>query len=143
MHELSHLIVQGSVVLQDTHTHTHTHIRTHTHTCTHTHTRAHVLQGVPLHVGLNLEVKTAMPTDVPATPPSEVKRMVVPILACVERNTQGPPRSLYFSSFDPDVCVELKRRSRCVCWTEAGMEVAREAGEMVGVGVGQNVCNVR
>eukprot|EP00983_Pelagomonas_calceolata_P018882 593778-Pelagomonas_calceolata.AAC.6 len=61
------------------------------------------LQGLPEHVGLNLEVKMAMPNTCPATPPEE-------------RHTETSSRGVTFSSFDPDVCVALKsRQSREAC----------------------------
>ncbi|KAF5825329.1 hypothetical protein DUNSADRAFT_11603 [Dunaliella salina] len=72
----------------------------------------HPPQGIPEHVGLNLEVKMALPNTCPATPPEEVDRMVTPILECVKRHTSGrtSSRGIIFSSFDPDVCVALKSR---------------------------------
>uniref|UniRef100_A0A7S3VIY4 glycerophosphodiester phosphodiesterase n=1 Tax=Dunaliella tertiolecta TaxID=3047 RepID=A0A7S3VIY4_DUNTE len=69
-----------------------------------------IFNGLPEHVGLNLEVKMAMPNTCPATPPEEVDRMVTPILECVQRHTETSSRGVTFSSFDPDVCVALKSR---------------------------------
>ncbi|KAF5828339.1 Glycerophosphoryl diester phosphodiesterase family-domain-containing protein [Dunaliella salina] len=72
-----------------------------------------IFDGIPENVGLNLEVKMAVPRWCPATPPQEVDRMVTPILECVRRHTgmgQTSSRNITFSSFDPDVCVALKSR---------------------------------
>ena len=57
------------------------------------------------------EIKMAMPDDVVVTPPAEVERVVSATLATVDASMAvHGPRTIMFSSFDPEVCVEVKRR---------------------------------
>jgi glycerophosphodiester phosphodiesterase len=71
-----------------------------------------VFTALPPGVGFDIEVKMATPNDVAVTPAEEVARVVGPILETVERCC--PPalggRQVVFSSFDPDVCAELRAR---------------------------------
>ena len=57
------------------------------------------------------EIKMAMPNDLAVTPAEEVDRMVGATLAAVEAGLAAyGPRLVMFSSFDPEVCLEVKRR---------------------------------
>lgn len=72
-----------------------------------------VFDALPPGVGFDIEVKMATPDDLAVTPADEVMRVVGPILDAVERCC--PPaspaqRAVVFSSFDPDVCRELRAR---------------------------------
>ncbi|KAF5825964.1 Glycerophosphoryl diester phosphodiesterase family-domain-containing protein [Dunaliella salina] len=69
-----------------------------------------IFEGLPEDVGLNVEIKMAVPDTVAVTPAEEVQRMLTPILQCVDRHV-GPSstRAVTFSSFDPDVCIALRR----------------------------------
>lgn len=70
-----------------------------------------VFAGIPPHVAFDIEIKMATPDSVPATPPAEVDRMVDATLAAVDAGLAAHgPRLVVFSSFDPDVCLEVKRR---------------------------------
>lgn len=69
-----------------------------------------LFKTLPEHVGFDIEVKMAMPDNVEATPAEEIDRMLTPILKCVEENATNSNRTIVFTSFDPDVCLELARR---------------------------------
>ncbi len=67
--------------------------------------------GLPEDVAFDIEVKMTTPDDEERTPPEEVSRQLDAILAVVDRGLAAAPRRrLLFSSFDPEVCSELKRR---------------------------------
>ena len=69
----------------------------------------------------------ATPDSLAATPAAEVQRMVGGILAGVDAGLAAHgPRLVLFTSFDPDVCLEVKRR----CGVGAGW------GDVVCVGGG-------
>lgn len=61
------------------------------------------------HVGFDIEVKMATPDDLAETHAEEIERMVAPILNVVSACDRGG-RAVMFSSFDPDICRELRRR---------------------------------
>lgn len=69
-----------------------------------------VFEGVPPGVAFDIEVKMTTPDDVEVTSPEEVSRQLDAILAVVDAQLAATPRVVLFSSFDPEVCVELKRR---------------------------------
>ncbi|KAI8473547.1 MAG: PLC-like phosphodiesterase [Monoraphidium minutum] len=78
-----------------------------------------VFSALPPGVGFDIEVKMATPDTLAVTPPEEVERVIAPILAAVERCCPPPAaggaaapheRPVVFSSFDPDVCRELRAR---------------------------------
>ncbi|KAI8464758.1 MAG: PLC-like phosphodiesterase [Monoraphidium minutum] len=73
-----------------------------------------VFAALPPGVGFDIEVKMATPDELAVTPPSEVERVVAPILAAAERCCGAAggcgERQVVFSSFDPDVCRELRAR---------------------------------
>lgn len=74
-------------------------------------TLADVFAAIPHSVAFDLEIKMAVPNDVAVTPPAEVDRMVSATLAAVDAGLAAyGPRTLMFSSFDPEVCMEVKRR---------------------------------
>ena len=78
-------------------------------------TLAEVFSAVPMHVAFDIEVKMTTPDDVECTPPEEVERVVNAILAGVDAaefvGVGGRhQRAIMFSSFDPEVCIELKIR---------------------------------
>lgn len=74
-------------------------------------TLADVFAGIPPSVAFDLEVKMAVPDDVAVTPAAEVDRMVSAILAAVDAGLAAHgPRLIVFSSFDPEVCLEIKQR---------------------------------
>jgi hypothetical protein len=70
-----------------------------------------VFAGIPAGVAFDLEIKMAVPDDVAVTPPAEVDRMVGATLAAVDAGLAAHgPRLVMFTSFDPEVCLEVKRR---------------------------------
>lgn len=79
-------------------------------------TLAEVFEGVPTSVGINIEVKMTTPDTVTRTPETEVERIVGPLLAVAAKHAQQEqqegqaPRTVMFSSFDPEVCVALRQR---------------------------------
>ena len=75
---------------------------------------AEVFQGVPEGIGFDIEVKMATPADQPQTSPEELERMVAPILAETQQWAAKSNRRMAFSSFDPDICAELRRRQSSI-----------------------------
>jgi glycerophosphodiester phosphodiesterase len=82
-------------------------------------TLAEVFAALPPHVGFDIEVKLATPDDLPATPAEEVERIVTAVLGGVDAALAAAARAagaaaarrpLAFSSFCPDVCLEIQRR---------------------------------
>lgn len=73
-----------------------------------------VFRHVPESVGFDIEVKMTTPDSAPATPPAEVARVVGAILAEVREWEAVSYRRLAFSTFDPDVALELKRRQASI-----------------------------
>ncbi|KAG2494822.1 hypothetical protein HYH03_007064 [Edaphochlamys debaryana] len=75
-----------------------------------------VFRTLPPEVGFDIEIKMATGEEVVHTPAEEVDRMLTAILPVVQQHyaTQlkpdGRPRAIMFSSFDPDVCLELRNR---------------------------------
>jgi glycerophosphodiester phosphodiesterase len=86
-----------------------------------------LFEGLPPELGFNIEVKMATPDSLAVTPAAEVERMVAPILRVLQAYCSGsdpqqqggasstssparPPRPILLSSFDPDVCRELRAR---------------------------------
>lgn len=70
-----------------------------------------VFAELPEDVAFDIEIKMTTPDTEPCTPPEEVARQLDAILAVVDSGlTAAPRRRLLFSSFDPEVCAELKRR---------------------------------
>lgn len=65
---------------------------------------------MPQHVAFDIEVKMTTPNNVEFTPREEVTRQLDAILAVVDEQLALAPRLVLFSSFDPEVCTELKRR---------------------------------
>ena len=73
-----------------------------------------VFRGMPESVGFDIEVKMTTPDAEPHTAPQEVERMVTAILAEVREWEAASYRRMVFSSFDPDVAAELRRRQNSV-----------------------------
>lgn len=74
-------------------------------------TLAEVFEGLPPSVAFDIEIKMATPDCVAFTPATEVDRMVSATLAAVEAGLDAHgSRLVVFSSFDPCVCQEVKRR---------------------------------
>lgn len=73
-----------------------------------------LFQELPSNLAFNIEVKMATPVDLAVTPPEEVNRMVGAILEVVRTysSSSSQPRPVVFSSFDPDVCRELRARQQ-------------------------------
>ena len=69
-----------------------------------------LLQELPADAAFDLEVKMAVGDDVAVTPPDEIDRMLTPIVEIVKEF--GGSRTIFFSSFDPDICVELVKRMK-------------------------------
>lgn len=75
-----------------------------------------VFERMPPNVAFDIEIKMATGDGVVRTPEEELRRMTDAILATVAvaedraRALGHPPRPLLFSSFDPDICVDVKRR---------------------------------
>lgn len=74
-------------------------------------TLSEVLSSVPESIGFDLEVKLTTPPD-QITQPDEVERMVQPILQTVQQALQTSARKMFFSSFDPEICLALRERQQ-------------------------------
>jgi glycerophosphodiester phosphodiesterase len=77
-------------------------------------TLAELFDVVPAEVGFDIEVKMATPDTLARTPATEIDRMLGPILDVVNHactlNPANCHRPLIFTSFDPDICSELRAR---------------------------------
>lgn len=69
-----------------------------------------MFNAVPEHVAFDIEVKMTTPDDMVHTPAEEVQRMVNSIMRLVSQCNANNQRTIVFSSFDPDVCTELRQR---------------------------------
>lgn len=75
-----------------------------------------VFERIPPHVAFDIEIKMATGDELVKTPDEERRRMTDAILRTVEiasaraRALGQPARPLLFSSFDPDICQDVKRR---------------------------------
>ena len=70
-----------------------------------------VLTFLPADLGLNLEIKMATPASLERTPRAEIERMTQPIVAALVRDARFRPEGqIVISSFDPDICTEMKRK---------------------------------
>lgn len=69
-----------------------------------------VFQSVPETIGFDIEVKMTTGDDIEHTPSDEVDRVLSAVLPVVERMSVSGQRNIVFSSFDPDVCLELRKR---------------------------------
>ena len=67
-----------------------------------------LFEDLPADAVFDLEVKMAVGDDVASTPPEEIDRMLTPIAKVVKEFVGSRP--MVFSSFDPDICVELVKR---------------------------------
>jgi glycerophosphodiester phosphodiesterase len=82
-------------------------------------TLAEVFAALPPWVAFDLEIKMATPDDMAVTPPAEVDRMVTATLAAVDKGLkQYGQRAIMFTSFDPDICLEVKRRWATGCFVK-------------------------
>lgn len=68
-----------------------------------------VFDSLPAHIGIDVEIKMTTP-DTQLTHAAEVDRVVVPILETVFAATTLRPRTVVFTSFDPEVCIALSER---------------------------------
>ena len=81
-------------------------------------TFSQLFTSLPTSCGMDVEIKLSNGPEVTRTPPEEVERIVDAIWKVtseeVEREkTLGlPPRLLFFSSFDPDVCTAIKGQAK-------------------------------
>lgn len=79
-------------------------------------TLSEVFQAIPTDIAFDIEVKMTTPSDVERTPIEEIHRVVTATLNAVELATSahntntGSNRTVMFSSFDPDICTEIKQR---------------------------------
>jgi glycerophosphodiester phosphodiesterase len=85
-------------------------------------TLGEVFAGLPTHVAFDIEVKMTTPSDAQRTPPEEVERVVTATLAAVDAALSASRsssdgggrgqsiRAVMFSSFDPEVCIEIRMR---------------------------------
>ncbi|KAL4519205.1 hypothetical protein Ndes2526A_g00304 [Nannochloris sp. 'desiccata'] len=74
-----------------------------------------VFASLPSHIAFDIEVKMTTPGDVERTPPEEVERVVTATLAAVDAaaaagGSSRGTRAVMFSSFDPEVCTEIRMR---------------------------------
>lgn len=75
-----------------------------------------VFEKVPPKLAFDIEIKMVTPDDMERTPAEEIERVVGSILRAIESiedqvlSEGRPHRDLVFSSFDPDVCLEVKSR---------------------------------
>lgn len=71
-----------------------------------------VFAGLPSHIAFDIEVKMTTPSDIEQTPPEEVERVVTATLAAVDAAAAScrGTRAVMFSSFDPEVCTEIRMR---------------------------------
>lgn len=69
--------------------------------------------SIPHDVAFDIEVKmVAPPTGSTCTEPAEVARTVDAILEIVEKCSRSSQRYVFFSSFDPAVCIRLRSKTR-------------------------------
>ncbi len=79
-------------------------------------TLGEVFAGLPRQIAFDIEVKMTTPSTVERTPPEEVERVVTATLAAVDAAAAAAtaagsaPRAVMFSSFDPEVCTEIRMR---------------------------------
>jgi len=77
-------------------------------------TLSDLMHAVPAACGMDIEIKMTSGDDVEVTPPQEVERVVGAIWDTVQQFESGSEdqqrRSIFFSSFDPDVCVAMRKR---------------------------------
>lgn len=72
-----------------------------------------VFAGLPSHIAFDIEVKMTTPNDLERTPAEEVERVVTATLAAVDAAAASSKmgiRAVMFSSFDPEVCTEIRMR---------------------------------
>lgn len=67
-----------------------------------------LFEELPKGAGFDLEVKMTTLEGGGSTPPEEVSRVLNPILETARRFCSD--RLVVFSSFDPDICIDLRRR---------------------------------
>jgi len=88
-----------------------------------------VLESLPLDLGLNLEIKMATPDTLAATPPLEIERMTQPIVDLLIKNSRVEDgRQIVVSSFDPDICTEIKRKLEEALLTTIPVMLLSEGG---------------
>lgn len=74
-----------------------------------------VFEKLPPHIAFDIEIKMTTPDTVVRTPDEEISRVVnaiVHTLGAIETRIQLeglPKRKIMFSSFDPDVCLRIKK----------------------------------
>ncbi|KAI8109463.1 hypothetical protein M9434_000745 [Picochlorum sp. BPE23] len=74
-----------------------------------------VFEKLPPHIAFDIEIKMTTPDSVVQTPDEEISRVVnaiVHTLGAIETRIQLeglPKRKIMFSSFDPDVCLRIKK----------------------------------
>jgi glycerophosphodiester phosphodiesterase len=79
-----------------------------------------VFAALPHSIAFDIEIKMTTPHTQMHTDPAEIDRVLGATLATVDAALVAQPRLVVFSSFDPDVCLELRRRctasaaSRCL-----------------------------
>eukprot|EP00210_Caulerpa_lentillifera_P007477 g7144.t1 len=71
-----------------------------------------VLNDLPESLSINLEIKMTTPSTLVQTPPHEVLRATQSVINLLSKSIQqrGSSRRVLLSSFDPDVCVEMRRQ---------------------------------
>ena len=80
-------------------------------------TLTEVFAALPPSCGLDVEIKLSNGPEVARTQPEEVARIVEAIwrVTCEEKEKERaaglPPRLLFFSSFDPDICTAIKSKA--------------------------------
>lgn len=71
---------------------------------------AEVFAALPSSIAFDIEVKMTTPHTQMHTDPAEIDRVLNATLATVDAALAAQPRLVMFSSFDPDVCLELRLR---------------------------------
>lgn len=82
-----------------------------------------VFEAMPAAVAFDIEIKMTTPPHVAQTCAEEVDRVVTAILAAVDAaeadwptsNHNGGGRMIVYSSFDPEVCLEVRKRRPEAC----------------------------
>jgi glycerophosphodiester phosphodiesterase len=69
-----------------------------------------VLNALPEHVAVNIEVKMTTPDDIAQTSAEEIDRVLSAVVPVINASSHSTRRTILLSSFDPDVCDQLRRR---------------------------------
>lgn len=74
-------------------------------------TLENVLKQLPNDLAINIEIKMTTPNTEPMTHPTEIERVTNAVMNTINKliNEENIKNTLLFSSFDPDMCIALKK----------------------------------